>query len=333
MNLLRPAIIGIVAGALMYAGLTGFVRPGDSQTAVLSDMVTESVSPVLSPKSKVTGGDKKGDKIADKQVSPVLSPFLSVTPIANISVTPRISILPPLITPSNTPLPSVSPILQITPRIATPIPTPTPTPLPTPTPTPQPSPTPLPTPIPTPEATPSPAPDGPILVVINEIAWAGTATSSSDEWIELFNAGESSVDVSGWTIHGDPDANGNTRIITLSGSIGAGQYYLIERTDDTTVSDIPADLVGAFGGSGLRNNLGEDMQLRDNSGAVVDRVNCSGISWFAGSAGPEYASMQRISPMGNGSDPANWVSNDGSMTTGLDATGVPLRGTPKYRNY
>ena len=37
-------------------------------------------------------------------------------------------------------------------------------------------------------------------LVINEIAWAGTAASSADEWIELFNPTDQPIDLSGWTL-------------------------------------------------------------------------------------------------------------------------------------
>jgi len=37
-------------------------------------------------------------------------------------------------------------------------------------------------------------------VIINEVAWAGTAADPRDEWIELRNLGTSPVDLTGWTI-------------------------------------------------------------------------------------------------------------------------------------
>jgi len=37
-------------------------------------------------------------------------------------------------------------------------------------------------------------------VIINEIAWAGTPASPSDEWIELRNLGTTPVDLSGWSL-------------------------------------------------------------------------------------------------------------------------------------
>jgi len=37
-------------------------------------------------------------------------------------------------------------------------------------------------------------------IVINEVAWAGAASNTSDEWIELYNPTDSAVDLSGWML-------------------------------------------------------------------------------------------------------------------------------------
>lgn len=105
-------------------------------------------------------------------------------------------------------------------------------------------------------------------VFINEIAWMGTTVSPSNEWIELASDGSTPVDMAGWvlSIEGKKD-------IALSGSISPGGFYLIERTDDTTVPTVPADLVASFG-TGLANT-GAIISLRDAGGAVVDRVDGS----------------------------------------------------------
>ena len=77
----------------------------------------------------------------------------------------------------------------------------------------------------------------PLDVVISEIAWMGTTTSSADEWIELYNNTSSPIDVTGWTLSADD----GTPSITLSGTIPASSYWLLERTDDSTVPGVPAD--------------------------------------------------------------------------------------------
>lgn len=109
-------------------------------------------------------------------------------------------------------------------------------------------------------------------VRVTEIAWMGTSVSANDEWIELYNSGPDTVSLSGWTLS---SADG-TPSITLSGSIGAGEYKLLERTDDTTYPGITALQIftGALG------NEGEDLSLKQG-GTTVQSISFAG-GWPAG---------------------------------------------------
>jgi len=178
----------------------------------------------------------------------------------------------------------------------------------------------------TPTATPTTPPVAGT-VVINEVAWAGHSGYTSDEWIELYNTGSSSVNLTGWKLY---EGGGATLIITLSGSIAGKGYFLIERDDNNTVSNIAADTVGTFGGNGLLNT-GEYLQLKDSAGVLKDEVNCS-AGWFAGQASPGYYSMERKNPSVSGNTSTNWAANNGVTRNGLDAAGKPINGTAKAQN-
>ena len=164
--------------------------------------------------------------------------------------------------------------------------------------------------------------DGP-RVVINEVAWAGTAASSNDEWIELYNAGDMPVDLTGWQLR----AADGTPSISLHGLLSPGGFLLLERTDDETVRDVPADLIY----SGALNNQGEQLWLLDDQGQVVDSANADGGGWPAGSSGPEFRTMERVDPTMPDRDD-NWTSNDGLHRWGVDANGQPINGTPRGPN-
>ena len=108
---------------------------------------------------------------------------------------------------------------------------------------------------------------------INEIAWMGTTVSSNDEWIELYNPTDAEVDLADWKIAA---ADGSPEIV-LSGTVAAGGYFLLERSDDETILDITADLIytGALG------NTGEHLTLLDAAGTTIDEIITS-ESWPAG---------------------------------------------------
>jgi uncharacterized repeat protein (TIGR01451 family) len=166
----------------------------------------------------------------------------------------------------------------------------------------------------------------PLDVVINEVAWSGTLDDYSDEWIELLNNTGADIDLAGWTLvaaDGIPD-------IGLTGIIPAQGYYLLERSDDNAIRDVPADQVYL---GGLEDE-GEALELRDAGENAIDAVNSDGGGWPGGTGGtgtPPRASMERVAPDQAGDD-ANWGTNDGLVRNGEGKDGTPINGTPKARN-
>ncbi|MCB0102541.1 MAG: DUF11 domain-containing protein, partial [Anaerolineales bacterium] len=159
-------------------------------------------------------------------------------------------------------------------------------------------------------------------VIINEVAWAGTTSSlTGDEWIELYNTTSSSINITGWTLK----AADGTPSITLNGTIPAGGYFLLEKDDDTTVSDITADQIY----TGDLSNSGEALTLRDGANTVIDTANGNGGSWPAGSSST-YGSMERTSTSAD-SD-SIWQTNTGIKKNGKNASNGDILGTPKQSN-
>ena len=123
-------------------------------------------------------------------------------------------------------------------------------------------------------------------VVINEITWMGTNTSYNDEWIELYNNTNSLINLDGWTLK----AIDGTPEITLSGTIQSNGFYVLERTNDTTIPNIIADQIY----TGALSNKGEYLQLFDNQDNLIDEINCTD-NWLAGDNATKQT-MERISP-------------------------------------
>jgi hypothetical protein len=189
--------------------------------------------------------------------------------------------------------------------------------LPAPTATPLPESTPTPTPTSDLESTPTLIP--PQTILINEVAWAGTIASSSDEWIELFNPGGQTISLEGWRI-----TDGNDIQVPLKGTIASKGFFLLERTDDSTIASISADLIYT---GGLKNS-GETLWLEDPSGRMIDSANSDGGSWPAGKA----ASRDSMERRGGYDHHRNWGTYTGHHQVGQDAKGNPIRGTPKKKN-
>ncbi|MGZ8780150.1 MAG: phospholipase D-like domain-containing protein [Thermoanaerobaculia bacterium] len=151
-------------------------------------------------------------------------------------------------------------------------------------------------------------------VVISEVAWMGTTGSTANEWIELYNNTSGSISLTNWTLK----AADNTPSVTLSGSIGAYGYYLLERTDDTSVPAVTADKIY----TGAMVDSGEQLVLRDSGNTVIDTANQAG-AWFAGTT-TNRATMSRTDPNGSGTSSSNWHTATAAYSVGL--------GTPRAAN-
>ena len=139
----------------------------------------------------------------------------------------------------------------------------------------------------------------PLDVVINENAWMGTKISYNDEWVELYNNTDNTINLGGWLLK----AIDGTPKINLTGVIPGKSFYLLERTDDNTVPEISADQIftGALG------NSGENLELYDNSGNLIDSLTCAS-GWFAGDNTTKQT-MERKNSQLSGSDSSNWQTS------------------------
>ena len=133
-------------------------------------------------------------------------------------------------------------------------------------------------------------------VVINEVAWAGSGDSSTDEWIELYNNLNQSVDLTNWTINDD---NGSSLYTISSGTIPAHGYFLIE-DHETAVSTVMADALIDLSLA----NTGDSLELFDQGGQSMDVVNSGGGAWAAGSS-VSKATMERVDAAVSGDLAAN----------------------------
>lgn len=158
-------------------------------------------------------------------------------------------------------------------------------------------------------------------VVINEIAWAGSVDSSTDEYIELYNNSDQTIDLTNWVIN---DNHGAYLYKILSGTIAAHGYFLIE-DHEATVSTVTSD---AIINMTLANN-GQNLELFDANGLSIDNVNSAGGAWFAGNATTK-ATMERIDPAVSGDLASNWATSTG--TGDKSSNGGAFIGTPKRAN-
>ena len=119
-------------------------------------------------------------------------------------------------------------------------------------------------------------------LAINEIMYdLKEGSDSCREWIEIFNAGTSALDLSTFklyesgTAHAIKSSQGNT-------SIPAGGYGVIADTPEKFLADNPGFSGNLFDSTFSLSNAGETISLKDSTNAVVDSLSYSSTEGGAG---------------------------------------------------
>ncbi len=125
-------------------------------------------------------------------------------------------------------------------------------------------------------------------IIIGEVAWAGSSTSTADEWLEIWNLGDAAQPLAGWSLRG---AGGITIPFSATSTIPANGLVLISNYSllEKTVLQVPPDVVTttiSLSNSALR------IDLLDAQSNIVDTAGTGGAP-PAGSSTPTHASMIR----------------------------------------
>jgi hypothetical protein len=197
-------------------------------------------------------------------------------------------------------------------------------------------------------------------IQLNEIMANPSCSESYCEYIELFNNGTSSVNMTGWEMSDSADEDGLESYDGEDIIIPGESFALIVDTDTRVYSNFEVGNVtwiyvedSALGGSGLSNS-GENVSLKDSGGDVIDSFSFSsttdGMSyslingnWVETSVSPGKDNIENVSfsndysgvsvseflPDPEGEDDANmpggeWVELYNSGNEDLDLLGFSL---------
>ncbi|HRY50524.1 MAG TPA: lamin tail domain-containing protein [Candidatus Paceibacterota bacterium] len=111
-------------------------------------------------------------------------------------------------------------------------------------------------------------------VVINELMYRPASERSAEEYIELFNPGETAVDMAGWRL------SAGVRLDFPPVTMGPGEYWVVTADREAFLAKYPGitNVIGDWSGQ-LANN-GEKVELVNAEGEVVDSITYSnGGDW------------------------------------------------------
>ena len=164
-------------------------------------------------------------------------------------------------------------------------------------------------------------------IVINEVAYAGTDASPDDQWIELYNRTDKDIDLANWKIVSGSDGK-DTLNLSLKGIILSKSYFILERLDDSTLSDVSADQIFA-------DPIGKSyLYLRNQNNRYVDEfyMPSSGLDVNNFVKNGSHYSIERVSASAFGMSDKNWKISNGKTLNGKDRSGNQIYGTPGQQN-
>lgn len=134
-------------------------------------------------------------------------------------------------------------------------------------------------------------------VVISQIYGGGGNSGSrlSNDFVELFNRGATEVDITNWSIQYAAASGSSWMVTGLIGSIGAGQYYLVQEAPGATASAQlpPADASGSTNLSAMSGKVALVDNLAPLSGSaptdanIMNLVGYGKVDFSEGSAAQE----------------------------------------------
>ena len=132
---------------------------------------------------------------------------------------------------------------------------------------------------------------------------------SDEEWIELFNRGDSAVDLSGWRLDDAIDYTFAPGV-----TIGAGEYLVVARDAAALAAKYPTiDIVGDY--SGRLSNSNERIELKDGIGNPADEVEYFDDGRWPYEADGAGASLELIDPDTDNAHAESWAPSDESANS------------------
>ena len=143
-------------------------------------------------------------------------------------------------------------------------------------------------------------------VVINEVYFepADSDLTEETEFVELLNVSSESVDLTGWRL-----ADGIEFLFPNGTSLAGGGVLVVAKSPPAIKRTFGVDALGPW--TGKLSNNGEEIELRDNNGGMIDRVDYRfGFPWPSATAG-SGSSMELLNPALDNDLGSSWRSSTG----------------------
>ncbi|RLD10966.1 MAG: hypothetical protein DRI44_04710 [Chlamydiae bacterium] len=155
-------------------------------------------------------------------------------------------------------------------------------------------------------------------------------SENSEQWIEFYNRGTSTVDISNWKISDAVDF-----LFPSNTLVAAGEYFVVANDAAALSQKFPsARILGNF--SGKLSHKDENILLKDNNGNPADEVHYYDSFPWAEYPDGDGASLELRDPYADSSKPEVWAASDESSKSSWQEISYKMTagqvGGPSYWN-
>jgi uncharacterized protein (TIGR03437 family) len=171
-----------------------------------------------------------------------------------------------------------------------------------------------------------PPPPGQGIVVISQVYGGGgnQGATLTNDFVELFNRGDASIDITGWTIQYASATGSSWASTPLSGSLLPGRYYLVRQGTGASGGNAPLPTPDATGGISMSATSGKVALVKNNSllsgtsptgPNIADFVGYGSAGFAEGIPGPELSNTTAMRRAGGGCVDTNNNASDFTETS------------------
>ena len=140
-------------------------------------------------------------------------------------------------------------------------------------------------------------------VVVNEILYHPDPDNTGGEFVELFNRGDSAVDLSGWML-----VQAVTFVFPKGTTIEPGGYVVVARDPEAASTFYDLEVLGPY--EGRLNNAGESFVLQDAGEQEIDSVPYDDSEPWPAEADGGGPSLELVDPSEDNSLAESWAIGD-----------------------
>lgn len=108
-------------------------------------------------------------------------------------------------------------------------------------------------------------------VIINEIMYDFPGSDDNHEWIEIYNAGSETIDLTNWKFY-EAETNHKINLTAGNWNLSSDGYAVIAEDATAFPADYPDFSGNLFDSSFSLGNAGETIAIKDANGTIIDEV-------------------------------------------------------------